>query len=46
MSAEYKMQAKLGDMICPKTKVESGKVVVSLDDEKGKPYAIVELAEK
>ena len=46
MRAEYKMQAKLGDMICPKTKVESGKVVVSLDDEKGKPYAIVELAEK
>ena len=35
MRAEYKMQAKLGDMICPKTKVESGKVVVSLDDEKG-----------
>ena len=46
MRAEYKMQAKLGDMICPKTKVELGKVVVSLDDEKGKPYAIVELAEK
>lgn len=46
MRAEYKMQAKLGDMIWPKAKVESGKVVVSLDDEKGKPYAIVELAEK
>ena len=45
MRAEYKMQAKLGDTICPKTKTESGKVVVSLDDESGKPYAIVEFAE-
>lgn len=46
MRAEYKMQAKLGDTICPKTKAENGKVVVSLDDENGKPYAILEFAEK
>ena len=46
MRAEYKMQAKLGDIICPKAKTEAGKVVVSLDDENGKPYAIVEFTEK
>jgi len=41
-----RMQAKLGDTICPKTKAENGKVVVSLDDENEKPYAILEFAEK
>ena len=46
MRAEYKMQAKLGDTICPKTKTEAGKVVVSLNDENGKPYAVVEFTEK
>ncbi len=30
MRAEYKMQAKLGDVICPKVKAETGKVIVSL----------------
>ena len=42
MRAEYKMQAKLGEVICPKVKVESDKVVVSLDNIEGKAYAIVE----
>ena len=46
MRAEYKMQAKLGDTICPKTETEAGKVVVSLNDENGKPYAVVEFTEK
>ena len=42
MRAEYKMQAKLGDIICPKAKAETGKVIVSLDDTDGKAYAIIE----
>ena len=46
MRAEYKMQAKLGDAICPKVKTEAEKIVVSLDDTEGKPYAIVEFQHK
>lgn len=46
MRAEYKMQAKLGDAICPKVKTEAEKVIVSLDDTEGKPYAIVEFQHK
>ena len=46
MRAEYKMQAKLGDVICPKVKTETDKVVVSLDDMEGKAYAIVEFLKK
>ena len=46
MRAEYKMQAKLGDVICPKIKTETDKVVVSLDDMEGKAYAIVEFLKK
>ena len=42
MRAEYKMQAKLGDVICPKVKTETDKVVVSLDNIEGKAYAILE----
>lgn len=42
MRAEYKMQAKLGDIICPKVYREPGKVTVSLEEEGGKPFAIVE----
>ena len=42
MRAEYKMQAKLGDVICPVIYCEDGKVLVSLEDENGKPYAVVE----
>ena len=36
------MQAKLGDVICPKVKTETDKVVVSLDNIEGKAYAILE----
>ena len=46
MRAEYKMQAKLGDTICPKAKAETGKVIVSLDDTDGKAYAIIEFQQK
>ena len=46
MRAEYKMQAKLGDVICPKVKTETDKVVVSLDNIEGKAYAIVEFLKK
>ena len=46
MRAEYKMQAKLGDAICPKVKTEAEKIVVSLDDREGNPYAIVEFQHK
>ena len=46
MRAEYKMQAKLGDIICPKAKAETGKVIVSLDDTDGKAYAIIEFQQK
>ena len=42
MRAEYKMQARLGDVICPKVYEEGEKVVVSLNNEKEKPYAVVE----
>ena len=46
MRAEYKMQAKLGDVICPKVKTETDKVVVSLDNIEGKASAIVEFLKK
>ena len=46
MRAEYKMQAKLGDIICPKAKAETGKVIVSLDDTDGKAYEIIEFQQK
>lgn len=42
MRAEYKQQARLGDVICPETSVENGKITVLLNDEKENPYAVVE----
>lgn len=44
MRAEYNMQARLEDIIYPKvcSDQEEGKVVVSLEDAEGKPYAAVE----
>lgn len=45
MRAEYKQQAKLGDVICPKIYREEEKVLVLLNDENGKPYAVVEFTE-
>lgn len=46
MRAEYKMQARLGDVICPKVYEEGEKVVVSLNNEKEKPYAVVEFLKR
>lgn len=42
MRAEYKMQAKLNDTICPEVSVEEDKVVVILSDKEMQPYAVVE----
>lgn len=42
MRAEYKKQALLGDVFYPGVKKEEGKVVVSLSNESGEPYAVVE----
>ena len=46
MRAEYKQQAKLHDVIFPAVHREEGKVLVLLNDESGKPYAVVEFTEK
>ena len=42
MRAEYKKSAVLGDKICPKVFAEDSKVVVSLEDEAGNPFTVVE----
>jgi len=42
MRAEYKKSALLGDMIYPKVAVEEEKVIVSLDDEAGNAFTVVE----
>lgn len=42
MRAEYKKSAVLGDTICPKIYVEENKAVVSLEDEAGNPFTVVE----
>lgn len=44
MRAEYKMQARLEDIIYPKVcrYQDEGKEVVSLENAEGKPYAVVE----
>lgn len=46
MRAEYKKQALLGDMICPKIYTDSTKVIVCLDDETGNTYAAVEFLKR
>lgn len=43
MRAEYKKAALLGDMIFPVVFKEQEKVVVALNNEEGKPYAVIEL---
>ena len=43
---EYKAQAHLGDLICPKVSREDGVVTVSLRDEEGKSYCVVRFAER
>ena len=46
MRAEYKKSALLGDMICPKVAVEEDKVIVSLDDEAGNAFTVVEFLKR
>jgi len=43
MRAEYKKSARLGDIIIPQLSVETNKYIVSLENESGDVYAIVEL---
>ena len=44
MRAEYKKSALLGDIICPKVYQDDKKVIVSLDDEAGSAYTVVEFS--
>lgn len=44
MRAEYKMSAKLGEVVVPYTKEQDGIYTVALCDEAGKPYAVVEFS--
>lgn len=46
MRAEYKRSALLGDKICPTVHCEAHKVIVSLNDESGNPFTIVEFTER
>ena len=46
MRAEYKKSALLGDMIYPKVAVETDKVVVSLEDEAGNAFTVVEFTKR
>ena len=46
MRAEYKKSAVLGDRICPKVSIEESKVLVSLDDENGKAFAVIEFLKR
>lgn len=43
LRAEYKKQAYLGDVFCPVVCRREGSYVISLNDRKGEPYAVVEL---
>ncbi len=46
MRAEYKTAAHYGDVLYPLAACSDGTVCVSLNNERGKPYAIVEFTEK
>lgn len=46
MRAEYKKQALLGDQICPEVWAEETKVIVSLNDAAGNPYAVIEFLKR
>ena len=46
MRAEYKKSAVLGDVICPKVSTEENKVLVSLDDQAGNAFAVVEFLKR
>lgn len=43
LRAEYKKQAYLGDIFCPVVYKGEESYVISLNDQKGEPYAVVEL---
>lgn len=42
MRAEYRNQARLGDVVYPYIYTEENKIIVSLCDDKKKPYVVVE----
>ena len=44
MRAEYKSQARLGDVICPAVYEQEGRWVITLSDQEGKPYCIAEFS--
>lgn len=46
LRAEYKKQAFLDDILLPRVVTDENKVVVSLTDEKGAPYVVVEFLRK
>lgn len=46
MRAEYKMQARLHDEICPRVYTEENQVIVALCSSQGKPYAVVAFEER
>ena len=43
LRAEYRHQAVLGDIVVPAAAYEDGCVTVSLQDEQGQPYAMIEM---
>lgn len=45
LRAEYKKPAVFGDSIYPKVRKEEHQVIVSLEDETDKPYAVIEFME-
>jgi hypothetical protein len=46
MRAEYKKSAVLGDKIFPKTAIKDQTVTVSLEDENGNAFAVVEFLKR
>ena len=46
MRAEYKKQARLGDVMYPEICTENGKVTVLLNTDSGETYAVVEFTAK
>lgn len=45
LRAEYKKEAVLGNLICPKVKETEHRVMVSLENERKEPYAVIEFME-
>lgn len=46
LRAEYKKAAVLSDRICPKVKAEKQKMTVSLENEAGEIYTLIEFMEE